>query len=311
MKHVLFALLASTPIAFANCAESSTLDSEAFDSLDDGGDVNGKGDSAAPSALQVEIGCGSEASLSQSLSGTRIDGDILKVQATYGGGCQAHKFKVCWDGGFAESLPAQANLKLIHTTAAPDNCEALLSSDLTIDLSKIADTFRVTKPAGGKVSVNLGTQTKLYTFAARLDFAGQFAAAAQGANYISESDSTPTFITAPIASGKRITKTFIRQTFGAQLGLVPTDAMQFSNRAEAIAFMLRNTNPDLGDAASIAAWARINDLLKAKMTSLVLIKVGPGENGKLLDDAGEYKYLVVGKTADGKVSGFFVVAVET
>jgi hypothetical protein len=310
MKHILVALLA-TPIALASCASSSDLDSEGFDSLDDGGDVNGKEDSAAPSALPIQIGCGSESSLTQSLSGARIDGDFLKVQATYGGGCQAHKFKVCWDGGFAESLPVKASLKLIHTTPSPDPCEALLSSDLTIDLSKIADTFRANKPAGGKITVGIDTQSKLYTFGARLDFAGQFAAAAQGANYISESDSTPTFITAPIASGKRITKTFIRQTFGAQLGLVPTDAMRFSNRAEAIAFMLRNTNPDLGDAASIAAWARINDLLKAKLTSLVLIKVGPGENGKLLDDAGEYKYLVVGKTADGKVSGFFVVAVET
>jgi hypothetical protein len=128
------------------------------------------GQDRTPSPLPIQTNCGAESSLTQALSGARIDGNLLRVRATYGGGCQPHKFKVCWDGAFASSLPLQANLKLIHTTAAPDNCEALLSSDLTIDLSKIAETFRTTTAVGGKVLVSLGTQNQLYTIGAR-DFA--------------------------------------------------------------------------------------------------------------------------------------------
>lgn len=139
--------------------------------------------------------------------------------------------------------------------------------------------------------------------------AAQFNTAAKDANYISESDSAPTFLSAKLSPGAKITKTYIRRNFGAALGMQADDAMEFSSRTAALAWF-----DDAGseeDPASTAAWARIKTLMKGKLKGIVLIKTGPGENGVLLSDQGAYNYLVVGKTADGNVVGFFIESVET
>ena len=68
------------------------------------------------------------------ISNVSIDGDILSLEASYGGGCEDHFFQLCWDGEVMESDPPQISVHLIHD-GNDDSCEAYLSEELSFDLS--------------------------------------------------------------------------------------------------------------------------------------------------------------------------------
>ena len=65
-----------------------------------------------------------------------INGDILKVQVSFGGGCRAHDFTLIALPGFMESSPVAANVLLSHD-ANNDLCEAWLTDELRFDLSSL------------------------------------------------------------------------------------------------------------------------------------------------------------------------------
>jgi hypothetical protein len=71
----------------------------------------------------------------------RIEGNVLKLTAIYGGGCEEHGFKLFWDGELLETAPAQATLVLAHDSNS-DACEALKSSALEFDLGRLAEVAR-------------------------------------------------------------------------------------------------------------------------------------------------------------------------
>ncbi|MEL6344444.1 MAG: hypothetical protein AAFV53_15100 [Myxococcota bacterium] len=65
-----------------------------------------------------------------------IDDNELTVTVGYGGGCEDHFFRMCWDGSVAESAPVQISLNLIHDGNG-DSCEAYITEDLVFDLSPL------------------------------------------------------------------------------------------------------------------------------------------------------------------------------
>ena len=65
-----------------------------------------------------------------------IAGEILTVEMGFGGGCQAHQLRLCWDGSVAESAPEQVFLWVSHD-ANGDSCEAALSETMAADISSI------------------------------------------------------------------------------------------------------------------------------------------------------------------------------
>lgn len=64
------------------------------------------------------------------------EGDILKVQVSYSGGCKNHTFDVLWGASVLLSHPCQINLILKHD-ANNDLCEAYITEILEIDLAKL------------------------------------------------------------------------------------------------------------------------------------------------------------------------------
>jgi hypothetical protein len=201
-------------------------------------------------------------------------------------------------GTFPAEGRSMKKILLALLIALPLSSIAACGADSESSFDTINDGSDVNADSEGKEDGAAGTIT-----------AAQFNTAAKDANYISESDSAPTFLSAKLSPGAKITKTYIRRNFGAALGMQADDAMEFSNRTAALAWF-----DDAGsdeDPASTAAWARIKTLMKGKLKGIVLIKTGPGENGVLTSDQGAYNYLVVGKSADGKVVGFFIESVET
>lgn len=68
----------------------------------------------------------------------RVDGNCLEMEVTYGGGCKAHEFDLVWSGAFAESLPPQATLFLVHRNN-DDPCRAIRSEKVKFNLEKLQD----------------------------------------------------------------------------------------------------------------------------------------------------------------------------
>lgn len=55
----------------------------------------------------------------------------LRIGIKHAGGCQTHKYRVCWDGAVAESDPGQISLAMWHQDNG-DQCEALYSGEIVI-----------------------------------------------------------------------------------------------------------------------------------------------------------------------------------
>ena len=99
-----------------------------------------------------------------SVDAAAITGDTLSLDVSYSGGCETHRFQICWQGGFAESAPVQVGLELWHD-AAGDTCEAALSETLTFDLTPLKEAWQDAYGAeSGEITVHTGGGTVSYNF---------------------------------------------------------------------------------------------------------------------------------------------------
>ncbi len=99
-----------------------------------------------PRAPQVALCTASDRSASGvQVSDVHVEKDELRLAVAFGGGCEPHAFRLCWDGAFLESLPGQARLRLMHD-ARPDSCEALLRRDLAFDLGPVRRAYEAQYP---------------------------------------------------------------------------------------------------------------------------------------------------------------------
>jgi hypothetical protein len=69
-----------------------------------------------------------------------LQGDLLRLDVQYGGGCARHRFQVHLQDGFLESDPVQARLQLSHD-AGGDMCRALVGETLQFDLAPLRRAF--------------------------------------------------------------------------------------------------------------------------------------------------------------------------
>lgn len=89
----------------------------------------------ASTCTAVEQGALPKSDNVMSMSAEIKDG-CLAITARYGGGCKEHKFRLFWNGMWAESMPPQTGLTLVHH-ANEDHCRAIKSSETSFDLSKL------------------------------------------------------------------------------------------------------------------------------------------------------------------------------
>lgn len=66
--------------------------------------------------------------------GVRVEGDLLIVEVSYGGGCEKHDFTLLDTGIATRSIPPQHFLRLLHD-AHGDACEAYITRELRFDIS--------------------------------------------------------------------------------------------------------------------------------------------------------------------------------
>ncbi len=96
------------------------------------------GDRSDETAVPINIGEPDGPGDGLSITSAKIEGDLLRLRVRHSGGCEEHDYELFWDGTVLESLPLQAELKLVHD-ANGDECEALLSRDLVFDLGPMRE----------------------------------------------------------------------------------------------------------------------------------------------------------------------------
>ena len=75
------------------------------------------------------------------LNTATIEGDILKVNLSYGGGCASHQFTLVASNSFHESSPVQLPIYIAHN-ANGDPCEAYPTDDYHFNLTPIKNLYR-------------------------------------------------------------------------------------------------------------------------------------------------------------------------
>ena len=75
---------------------------------------------------------------SYSIDTAFIYGDFLKINVSYGGGCEDHIFNLVHEFLFCGTPPVHVLLYLTHNSNN-DNCEAILVQELCFDISNLYD----------------------------------------------------------------------------------------------------------------------------------------------------------------------------
>ena len=146
------------------------------------------------------------------------------------------------------------------------------------------------------------------------------------ANYISESDYSPEFFSASFPALHDLTGHNVMTALQPKLEkFFDLGSGKLFDEAAADVFSSKDAKDwikGLGEVApdddvttkeSAKAFAEITRLINANLTDVHVIKVGPKDerSGGLATDHGLYANLIVGRTADGKVAGVLIGAVET
>ena len=71
------------------------------------------------------------------ISSVSVDGNIMTVEVTYGGGCKDHSFQMIGSSTIAKSMPAIRSIQLSHVSNG-DECKKMLIQKLKIDISALA-----------------------------------------------------------------------------------------------------------------------------------------------------------------------------
>lgn len=75
------------------------------------------------------------------LNSATVDGDVLKVNLSYSGGCEAHLFTLVVSETFLESFPVQLPIYIAHN-ANGDTCEAYPTEEYQFDLTQIKTMYQ-------------------------------------------------------------------------------------------------------------------------------------------------------------------------
>jgi len=74
------------------------------------------------------------------ISGGAIDGIVLEIYVSYGGGCGNHEFILLGRPIFKESYPVQIDL-YVHHRNIDDHCDAIVGDTLCFDLRRVSELY--------------------------------------------------------------------------------------------------------------------------------------------------------------------------
>lgn len=98
------------------------------------------------------------------LESLSVRGDDLSIGIAYGGGCEEHDFRLCWDGTFMETYPVQVDLELIHD-AHGDTCMAYVMESVRFSLVPLREAWiEAYGTESGSIRIDVGGYSTLYDF---------------------------------------------------------------------------------------------------------------------------------------------------
>ena len=74
------------------------------------------------------------------IRGCSLNGIILEIYVSYGGGCGDHEFILLGRPNFMESYPVQIDLYMHHSNI-DDYCDAIVSDTLCFDVRRVAELY--------------------------------------------------------------------------------------------------------------------------------------------------------------------------
>lgn len=110
----------------------------------------GSGQTNSNIRLKASIGEIGQLSDPVTISAIRIEGNILFIEVSYSGGCNAHQFEIIGSNMIAKSLPPIRQIQLVHESNN-DKCESLIKQTLEIDIKDLA----YKQEAGSKIILTL------------------------------------------------------------------------------------------------------------------------------------------------------------
>ena len=75
------------------------------------------------------------------INAATIEGDTLRVNVSYTGGCETHAFTLVAEERFLESFPVQLRVSIAHN-ANSDTCEDSITEDHQFDLTPIKAVYQ-------------------------------------------------------------------------------------------------------------------------------------------------------------------------
>lgn len=74
------------------------------------------------------------------INAATLEGDTLRINVSYSGGCETHAFTLVAEQRFLESFPVQLRVSLAHN-ANSDTCEAWITEDYHFDLTPLKEAY--------------------------------------------------------------------------------------------------------------------------------------------------------------------------
>ena len=75
------------------------------------------------------------------INAATLEGDTLRVNVSYSGGCETHAFTLVAEQRFLESFPVQLRVSIAHN-ANGDRCDALITGDYHFDLTPLKEAYQ-------------------------------------------------------------------------------------------------------------------------------------------------------------------------
>lgn len=119
------------------------------------GDGDGPGSEASGPTPIVSCASGeAAASDPYEIHSRSVEGDVLRIAVTYGGGCAQHDFRLCYEPALLDTDPVQINLRLDHD-AHGEACRRIDREVLELDLRPLRDRVH---PDSSTIVLHLGEQ---------------------------------------------------------------------------------------------------------------------------------------------------------
>jgi len=95
---------------------------------------------------KAQIGDVMQESDQTTITGVKLEGNVLTLNVEYSGGCQDHSFEFVGSAAIMKSLPPKRSVKLVHN-ANGDTCRELVTETIKFDISTLA----VTETSGSEI----------------------------------------------------------------------------------------------------------------------------------------------------------------